>query len=97
MVVFATPKMLYAGLSLNIFKRWFTDEKNMIIMPGNCVSSGTIGHKIKMSVQFMSFSAHADAKYKGEQSTGVYSFENLNFGPQPKKKPEATFSFWAPE
>ncbi len=43
MVVFATPKMLYASLSLNIFKRWFTDEKNMIIMPGYCVPapSGT--------------------------------------------------------
>jgi len=78
MVVFATPGMLHAGLSLNIFKRWCTDEKNMIIMPGYCVS-GTIGHKIlggqrriefekgqvtevKMSVQYMSFSAHADAK-----------------------------------
>ena len=35
-----------------------------------------------------------------ELPTGVYSFENLNFGPQPKKKKkknEATFSFWAPE
>ena len=87
MVVFATPKMLHAGLSLNIFKRWFTDEKNMIIIPGYCVSSGTIGHKIlggqrriefekgqvtevKMSVQYMSFSAHADAK--GEQSGGAW-------------------------
>jgi len=78
MVVFATPGMLHAGLSLNIFKRWCSDEANMIIMPGYCVA-GTIGHKIlngtkrlefekgvmtevKMSVQYMSFSAHADAK-----------------------------------
>jgi len=78
MVVFATPGMLHAGLSLTIFKRWCTEEKNMIIMPGYCVA-GTIGHKIlngqkriefekgvvtevKMSVQYMSFSAHADAK-----------------------------------
>jgi len=78
MVVFATPGMLHAGLSLTIFRRWCTEEKNMIIMPGYCVS-GTIGHKIlngqkrlefekgqvtevKMSVQYMSFSAHADAK-----------------------------------
>lgn len=78
MVVFATPGMLHAGLSLTIFKKWCTDERNMIIMPGYCVS-GTIGHKIlngqkrlefekgqvtevKMSVQYMSFSAHADAK-----------------------------------
>ena len=78
MVVFATPGMLHAGLSLQIFKRWCSDEANMIIMPGYCVA-GTIGHKIlngtkrlefekgvvtevKMSVQYMSFSAHADAK-----------------------------------
>jgi len=78
MVVFATPGMLHAGLSLTIFKKWCTDERNMIIMPGYCVS-GTVGHKIlngqkriefekgqvtevKMSVQYMSFSAHADAK-----------------------------------
>lgn len=79
MVVFATPGMLHGGLSLEIFKRWCTNEKNMIIMPGYCVA-GTVGNKIlsgmrkiqlkpqgpvvdiKMQVQYMSFSAHADAK-----------------------------------
>lgn len=77
MVVFATPGMLHAGLSLAIFKKWCTSEKNMVIMPGYCVQ-GTVGHKIlngvkriefdghpvdiKISVQYMSFSAHADAK-----------------------------------
>ncbi|TRY74449.1 hypothetical protein TCAL_10092 [Tigriopus californicus] len=77
-VVFATPGMLHAGLSLQIFEEWCTNELNMIIMPGYCVA-GTVGHKIlngtrkiefkkgkpvevKMSVQYMSFSAHADAK-----------------------------------
>jgi integrator complex subunit 11 len=77
MIVFATPGMLHAGLSLQIFKKWAEDEKNMLIMPGYCVA-GTIGHKvlsgmkkieidkklvnIRLSVQYMSFSAHADAK-----------------------------------
>nr|XP_002128796.2 integrator complex subunit 11-like [Ciona intestinalis] len=78
MVVFATPGMLHGGLSLEIFKRWCTNEKNMIIMPGYCVA-GTVGNKIlsgmrkielkpgqiveiKMQVEYMSFSAHADAK-----------------------------------
>lgn len=78
MVVFATPGMLHAGLSLQIFKKWAPNENNMVIMPGYCVA-GTVGHKIlggakkiemenkqvidvKMSVQYMSFSAHADAK-----------------------------------
>ncbi|XP_071451112.1 integrator complex subunit 11 [Hetaerina americana] len=78
MVVFATPGMLHAGLSLTIFKHWAPNENNMVIMPGFCVV-GTVGHKIlngakkvelenrqivevKMSVEYMSFSAHADAK-----------------------------------
>uniref|UniRef100_A0A2R5LD17 Integrator complex subunit 11 n=1 Tax=Ornithodoros turicata TaxID=34597 RepID=A0A2R5LD17_9ACAR len=78
MVVFATPGMLHAGLSLQIFKKWAPVEANMVIMPGYCVA-GTVGHKIlggakkvelenrqviqvNMSVQYMSFSAHADAK-----------------------------------
>lgn len=78
MVVFATPGMLHAGLSLQIFKKWAPFEANMVIMPGYCVAN-TVGHKIlsgarkveldnrqvvevKMSVQYMSFSAHADAK-----------------------------------
>lgn len=78
MVVFATPGMLHAGLSLQIFKRWAPNENNTVIMPGYCVA-GTVGHKVlsgakkvefenrqvidvKMSVQYMSFSAHADAK-----------------------------------
>uniref|UniRef100_T1J0E4 Integrator complex subunit 11 n=1 Tax=Strigamia maritima TaxID=126957 RepID=T1J0E4_STRMM len=78
MVVFATPGMLHAGLSLQIFKKWAPFEQNMLIMPGYCVA-GTVGSKIlngakrvecegrqvidvKMSVQYMSFSAHADAK-----------------------------------
>ncbi|OAF68211.1 hypothetical protein A3Q56_04046, partial [Intoshia linei] len=77
MVVFATPGMLHAGLSLAIFKMWCDNPDNMIIMPGFCIS-GTIGNKIlngqrqfecdgktiavKMSVEYMSFSAHADAQ-----------------------------------
>ena len=78
MVVFATPGMLHAGLSLQLFKKWAPYEQNMVIMPGYCVA-GTVGHKIlggakkiefenkhvldvKMSVEYMSFSAHADAK-----------------------------------
>lgn len=78
MVVFATPGMLHAGLSLQIFKKWAPNENNMVIMPGFCVQ-GTVGHKVlngsrriefenrqivevKMAVEYMSFSAHADAK-----------------------------------
>lgn len=44
MVVFATPGMLHAGLSLQLFTKWCNNELNMIIMPGYCVS-GTVGAK----------------------------------------------------
>ncbi|NWT77146.1 INT11 protein, partial [Prunella himalayana] len=44
-VVFATPGMLHAGQSLQIFRKWAGNEKNMVIMPGYCVQ-GTVGHKI---------------------------------------------------
>ena len=78
MVVFATPGMLHAGLSLQVFRKWAPFEQNMIIIPGYCVA-GTVGHKVlsgqkkiemenkqilevKLQVEYMSFSAHADAK-----------------------------------
>ncbi|TRY71333.1 hypothetical protein DNTS_016573 [Danionella cerebrum] len=48
MVVFATPGMLHAGQSLQIFKKWAGNEKNML--------------EVKLQVEYMSFSAHADAK-----------------------------------
>ncbi|KAI9482931.1 MAG: beta-lactamase-like protein [Benjaminiella poitrasii] len=78
MVVFASPGMLNAGTSLQIFQKWAADPKNMIIMPGYCVA-GTVGSKIllghklievdkftkiqvNLQVKNLSFSAHADAK-----------------------------------
>lgn len=77
MVLFSTPGMLHGGSSLRVFKQWCSDEKNMIIMPGFCVAN-TVGAKvisgqkrieidgkfydIKLGVEYMSFSAHADAK-----------------------------------
>ncbi|VDP92028.1 unnamed protein product [Echinostoma caproni] len=77
MVVFATPGMLHAGQSLHIFRKWASDERNMVVIPGYCVA-GTIGYKIlngvrrlefdrqmldvKMRVEYLSFSAHADAR-----------------------------------
>lgn len=78
MVVFATPGMLHAGLSLQIFKKWAPSAQNIVIMPGYCVA-GTVGQKIlsgvkriefenkqvvdvNMKVEYMSFSAHADSK-----------------------------------
>ncbi|KAJ3324037.1 Integrator complex subunit 11 [Blyttiomyces sp. JEL0837] len=78
MVLFASPGMLHAGTSLDIFKKWCSNPKNMIILPGYCVP-GTVGAKVlagekvievekgmrlqvNLQVKNLSFSAHADAK-----------------------------------
>ncbi|KAL2916058.1 Integrator complex subunit 11 [Polyrhizophydium stewartii] len=78
MVLFATPGMLHAGTSLEVFKKWCHDPKNMVILPGYCVA-GTVGAKVlagekiidydrfnklhvNLQVTNLSFSAHADAK-----------------------------------
>ncbi|KAL1924303.1 uncharacterized protein VTP21DRAFT_7338 [Calcarisporiella thermophila] len=45
MVLFATPGMLHIGVSLEVFKKWAPDPKNMVIMPGFCVA-GTVGSKV---------------------------------------------------
>lgn len=37
MVLFATPGMLHAGTSLDMFKKWAPHEKNLVIIPGYCV------------------------------------------------------------
>ena len=86
MVLFATPGMLHAGLSMQVFKEWCHDEKNLLIIPGYCVA-GTLGNKllqgvdklildnkeyqIKMRIVNMSFSAHADAR-------GILNLINLS-------------------
>ncbi|KAJ3032938.1 Integrator complex subunit 11, partial [Rhizophlyctis rosea] len=78
MVLFASPGMLHAGTSLDVFKKWCGDPKNMVILPGYCVA-GTVGAKVlagekqidvdkftrlnvNCGVENLSFSAHADAK-----------------------------------
>lgn len=48
MVLFATPGMLHAGTSLDVFKKWCGNELNLCIFPGYCVV-GTVGNKILTS------------------------------------------------
>ena len=45
MVLFATPGMLHAGMSLEAFKYWAPDPKNLLIIPGYCVV-GTVGSRM---------------------------------------------------
>ena len=45
MLVFSTPGMLHSGTSLELFKKWCADPRNMLIIPGYCVA-GTVGAKV---------------------------------------------------
>eukprot|EP01118_Nematostelium_gracile_P013732 TRINITY_DN521_c0_g1_i2.p1 TRINITY_DN521_c0_g1~~TRINITY_DN521_c0_g1_i2.p1 ORF type:complete len:521 (+),score=108.64 TRINITY_DN521_c0_g1_i2:319-1881(+) len=45
MVVFATPGMLHAGTSLELFKKWANNPLNCCVLPGYCVV-GTVGNKL---------------------------------------------------
>lgn len=76
-VMLATPGMLHAGRSLELFKSLCLDGRNSLLIPGFCVK-GTFGARllagdnflrihekdfeVKMEVAKMSFSAHADSK-----------------------------------
>lgn len=76
MVVMASPGMLQKGLSRTLFQKWCHDDKNGVLFTGYCVENtfardvlngkrefkkdnDQVGH-IKMSVEYISFSAHAD-------------------------------------
>ncbi|XP_055908956.1 integrator complex subunit 11 isoform X3 [Eupeodes corollae] len=54
MVVLATNGMLQAGLSMQIFKEWAHDEKNLLILPDIC-EKGTLGHKIMSGAREIQF------------------------------------------
>ncbi|CEM16161.1 unnamed protein product [Vitrella brassicaformis CCMP3155] len=74
-VVMAAPGMLQSGLSRDLFEAWAPDKRNGVIMTGYSVK-GTLGSQLKSepveiqsqdksvqvscSVEFISFSAHAD-------------------------------------
>jgi integrator complex subunit 11 len=45
MVLFASPGMLHSGMSLEVFKRWAGDPRNMVLIPGYC-AVGTVGNRL---------------------------------------------------
>ena len=45
MVLFSTPGMLHSGQSLEVFRWWAEEPKNLLIIPGYCVA-GTVGAKV---------------------------------------------------
>ncbi len=44
-VVLSTPGMLHAGTSLAVFRRWCSDARNLVVIPGYCVP-GTVGAQV---------------------------------------------------
>ncbi|CAH1979755.1 unnamed protein product [Acanthoscelides obtectus] len=81
-VVMASPGMLQNGLSRELFESWCTDAKNGVIIAGYCVEgtpakqilsepeeiTTMTGQKLplKMSVDYISFSAHTDYQQTSE-------------------------------
>lgn len=80
MVVFATPGMLHAGLSLQIFKKWAPFEQNMVIMPGYCVH-GTIGHKILNGAKKVEFENRqvSEVVLLSKEAFQIYMSKNIIF------------------
>uniref|UniRef100_A0A383VXV8 Beta-Casp domain-containing protein n=1 Tax=Tetradesmus obliquus TaxID=3088 RepID=A0A383VXV8_TETOB len=77
-VLFATPGMLQGGTSLEVFKAWAPDSKNLVLLPSYQVA-GTLGRRVMLGqrkgllvdktsldvnckVFYATVSAHADAK-----------------------------------
>lgn len=78
MVVMASPGMLQKGLSRSLFTKWCSDQRNGVLFTGYCVENTfardvlngerrlrreTGGElQIELSVDYISFSAHADCR-----------------------------------
>ncbi|XP_005109022.1 cleavage and polyadenylation specificity factor subunit 3 [Aplysia californica] len=81
-VVLASPGMMQSGLSRELFENWCTDKRNGCIIAGYCVEGTLAKHvlsepneivtmggqklPLKCSVDYISFSAHADYKQTSE-------------------------------
>uniref|UniRef100_A0AAY4BZ61 Cleavage and polyadenylation specific factor 3 n=1 Tax=Denticeps clupeoides TaxID=299321 RepID=A0AAY4BZ61_9TELE len=81
-VVMASPGMMQSGLSRELFESWCTDKRNGVIIAGYCVEGTLAKHimsepeeittmsgqklQLKMSVDYISFSAHTDYQQTSE-------------------------------
>lgn len=75
-VVMASPGMLQSGMSRELFERWCPDKRNGLVIPGYVVEGTLAKHVLtepdhvtlmsgltaprRMTVEYISFSAHAD-------------------------------------
>uniref|UniRef100_UPI00358E2A3F cleavage and polyadenylation specificity factor subunit 3-like n=1 Tax=Myxine glutinosa TaxID=7769 RepID=UPI00358E2A3F len=81
-VVMASPGMMQSGLSRELFESWCSDKRNGVIIAGYCVEGTLAKHimsepeeittmagqkiPLKMSVDYISFSAHTDYQQTSE-------------------------------
>ncbi|UYV72385.1 CPSF3 [Cordylochernes scorpioides] len=81
-VVMASPGMMQSGLSRELFESWCTEPKNGVIIAGYCVEGTLAKHiltepeeittmtgqklPLKISVNYISFSAHTDYRQTSE-------------------------------
>jgi len=81
-VVMASPGMMQSGLSRELFESWCTEPKNGVIIAGYCVEGTLAKHVLsepedittmagqrlpmKLSVDYISFSAHTDYQQTSE-------------------------------
>jgi hypothetical protein len=56
-VVFATPGMLHAGLSLQLFKKWASNDNNMVLLD-TCRKNHFFLECISFISHFISFISH---------------------------------------
>lgn len=70
-VMFATPGNLSAGYSLDVFRAWCGDPRNLVVVPGFCFSNAVAGRlgggmgrevEVRCRLMNMSLAAHADAR-----------------------------------
>ncbi|KAL5480128.1 hypothetical protein EMCRGX_G023750 [Ephydatia muelleri] len=75
-VIMASPGMMQSGLSRQLFEAWCTDKRNGVVIAGYCVEGTLAKHvlsepseivtmtgqklPLRMSVDYISFSAHTD-------------------------------------
>ena len=66
----AVPLIGKTGTSLDVFKKWAGDERNMVIMPGYCVA-GTVGAKV------LAGQKQVRAVIRGKRETGNERFQRV--------------------
>uniref|UniRef100_A0A1X7TM46 Cleavage and polyadenylation specificity factor subunit 3 n=3 Tax=Amphimedon queenslandica TaxID=400682 RepID=A0A1X7TM46_AMPQE len=81
-VILASPGMMQSGLSRQLFESWCTDKRNGVVVAGYCVEGTLAKHilsepsevvtmngqklPLRMSVDYISFSAHTDYEQTSE-------------------------------